>query len=62
MSGSLDTNVYVWSTENVGKYVAIKGASKDGVWGVGWVGEGRVVSAGGDASIKIWDVEGGIAK
>ena len=62
MSGSLDTNVYVWNTDSVGKYVAIKGASKDGVWGVGWVGEGGVVSAGGDASVKIWDVEGGIRK
>jgi WD repeat-containing protein 1 (actin-interacting protein 1) len=62
ISGSLDTNVYVWSTADVGKYIAIKNASKDGVWGVGWVHEGQVVSVGGDASVKIWDVSGGIAK
>ena len=56
VSGSLDTNVYVWSALNVGKYIAIKGASKDGVWGVGWVGEKRIASAGGDAAVKIWEV------
>jgi WD repeat-containing protein 1 (actin-interacting protein 1) len=57
VSGSLDTNVYVWSTESVGKYVAIKGAAKDGVWGVAWVGEERVVSAGGDGALKVWEIE-----
>ena len=57
VSGSLDTNVYVWSTESVGKYVAIKGAAKDGVWGVAWVGDGRVVSAGGDGAVKVWEIE-----
>jgi WD repeat-containing protein 1 (actin-interacting protein 1) len=56
VSGSLDTNVYVWSTQSVGKYIAIKGASKDGVWGVSWVGEKRIASSGGDAAVKIWDI------
>ena len=55
MSGSLDTNVYIWSTQNVGKYIAIKGASKDGVWGVNWIGDKKIASTGGDAAIKIWD-------
>jgi WD repeat-containing protein 1 (actin-interacting protein 1) len=56
VSGSLDTNVYVWSTQNVGKYIAIKGASKDGVRGVGWIAEKKIASAGADAAIKIWEV------
>jgi len=56
VSGSLDTNVYIWSTQNVGKYIAIKGASKDGVWGVGWVGETKIVSTGGDAAVKVWEI------
>ena len=56
VSGSLDTHVYVWSTLDVGKYIAIKNASKDGVWGVAWVGEKRIVSAGGDGAVKVWDV------
>jgi WD40 repeat protein len=56
VSGSLDTNIYVWSTQSVGKYIAINGASKDGVWGVSWVGEKRIASSGGDAAVKIWDI------
>lgn len=56
MSGSLDTNVYIWSTQNVGKYIAIKSASKDGVWGVNWIGDKKIASTGGDAAVKIWDV------
>lgn len=40
----------------MGKYIAIKGASKDGVWGVSWVGEKRIASSGGDAAVKIWDI------
>lgn len=56
VSGSLDTNVYVWSTQSVGKYIAIKGASKDGVSGVAWIGDTKIVSSGGDAAIKVWEV------
>jgi WD repeat-containing protein 1 (actin-interacting protein 1) len=56
VSGSLDTHVYVWNTQNVGKYIAIKGASKDGVWGVNWLGDKKIASTGGDAAVKIWAV------
>jgi len=56
VSGSLDTHVYVWSTQSVGKYVAIKGASKDGVWGVCWIGDYKIASTGGDAAVKIWEI------
>jgi WD40 repeat protein len=56
VSGSLDTHVYIWSTLSFNKYIAIKNASKDGVWGVSWLGENRVVSSGGDGAVKVWDV------
>ncbi|KAF2436213.1 WD repeat-containing protein 2 [Tothia fuscella] len=61
VSGSLDTNVYVWSVANPGQRVKALNAHKDGVNGVAWVGggkegSGRVVSTGGDASVKVWGV------
>lgn len=56
-SGSLDTNVMVWSTEDPGKRIKALNAHKDGVTGVAWE-KARVVSAGGDASIKVWSMKG----
>lgn len=56
-SGSLDTNVMVWSVEDPGKRIRALNAHKDGVTGVGWEA-GRVLSAGGDASVKVWKVTG----
>jgi len=56
-SGSLDTNVMVWSTENPGKRIKALNAHKDGVTGVAWEKAAKVVSAGGDATIKVWTVE-----
>lgn len=57
-SGSLDTNVFVWSIEDPGKRIKALNAHKDGVAGVAWVGAGKVLSAGGDASVKAWKVQG----
>ncbi|OAX35074.1 WD40 repeat-like protein [Rhizopogon vinicolor AM-OR11-026] len=66
VSGSLDTNVYIWSLENTSKRVFIKGASSGGVNCVLWLGEarvtdgkqtGRVLSAGTDACARVWEVE-----
>jgi WD40 repeat protein len=56
-SGSLDTNVMVWSTEDPGKRIKALNAHKDGVTGVAWEKSGKVISAGGDASIKVWTVK-----
>jgi WD40 repeat protein len=56
-SGSLDTNVMVWSTEDPGKRIKALNAHKDGVTGVAWKKAGKVISAGGDASIKVWTVK-----
>lgn len=58
VSGSLDTNVYVWSLKQPGKRIKALNAHKDGVSGVAWVAEGKVLSTGGDATVKVWKVEG----
>lgn len=58
VSGSLDTNVFVWSLDKPGRRVKAGGAHKDGVNGVVWVDKGSVGSTGADASVKIWRVEG----
>ncbi|GAP83158.1 putative WD domain-containing protein [Rosellinia necatrix] len=58
ISGSLDTHIYVWSLAKPGARVNMLNAHKDGVYGVTWVGENKVASTGGDATIKIWNVAG----
>ncbi|KAF2808021.1 WD40 repeat-like protein [Mytilinidion resinicola] len=57
-SGSLDTNVMVWSVKDPGKRIKALNAHKDGVTGVAWAGVGKVVSTGGDAAVKVWKVSG----
>lgn len=57
VSGSLDTNVMVWSVEDPGKRIRALNAHKDGVTGVAWEKPGKVISAGGDASVKVWTVK-----
>jgi WD40 repeat protein len=56
-SGSLDTNVYVWSVAEPGRRIKALNAHKDGVNGVAWLGEAKVLSTGGDATVKVWKVE-----
>ncbi|KAF2147015.1 uncharacterized protein K452DRAFT_347890 [Aplosporella prunicola CBS 121167] len=59
VSGSLDTNIFVWSVANPGKRVKMLNAHKESVNGVAWVGEGheKVLTTGGDAAVKVWKVE-----
>ncbi|ORY01039.1 WD40-repeat-containing domain protein [Clohesyomyces aquaticus] len=57
-SGSLDTNVMVWSVQDPGKRIKALNAHKDGVTGVAWEKAGKVLSTGGDASVKVWKVSG----
>lgn len=57
-SGGLDTNVFVWSLADPGKRVKALNAHKDGVGGIAWVGEDKVLSCGADAAVKCWKVEG----
>jgi WD40 repeat protein len=58
VSGSLDTNVCVWSLANPGGRVKAMNAHKEGVGAVVWTEDGRVVSAGADAAVKVWKIEG----
>ncbi|KAL8670516.1 MAG: hypothetical protein Q9168_004950 [Polycauliona sp. 1 TL-2023] len=58
VSGGLDTNVFVWSVKKPGMRVGKSNAHKDGVNGVAWLEDGKVVSVGGDAAVKVWRVEG----
>lgn len=59
-SGSLDTNVYIWSVEKPAKIIEIKNAGSGGVNVVFWMKEdgkkGKLVSSGADASVRVWDV------
>lgn len=57
VSGSLDTNVCVWSLADPGKRVKALNAHKEGVGAVVWVEKGKVVSCGADAAVKVWKVE-----
>jgi WD40 repeat protein len=56
VSGSLDTNVCIWSVDNPDKRVYISNAGMGGVGTAQWIGENRVASAGADASIRTWDI------
>ncbi|KAF2205068.1 tricorn protease domain 2-containing protein [Delitschia confertaspora ATCC 74209] len=56
VSGSLDTNVMVWSVKEPGKRIKAMNAHKDGVTGVAWEKAGKVLSTGGDATVKVWKV------
>lgn len=58
VSGALDTNVFVWSLADPGKRVKVLNAHKEGVGGVVWAEEGKVMSCGADAAVKVWKVEG----
>ncbi|KAG0300452.1 hypothetical protein BGZ98_009152 [Dissophora globulifera] len=56
VSGSLDTNVYVWSLDKPGKRIAITNAHALSVSGAAFVDEDTVVSTGADACVKTWKV------
>ena len=58
VSGSLDTNVYVWSIASPARRIKALNAHKEGVNGVAWGEGGKVLSTGADATVKVWKVEG----
>jgi WD40 repeat protein len=57
VSGSLDTNIFVWSLKDPGARVKATNAHKEGVNGVAWLGE-KIMSCGFDAAVKVWEVSG----
>ncbi|KAF7589103.1 WD40 repeat-like protein [Aspergillus hancockii] len=58
VSGALDTNIFVWSLANPGDWLQVSNAHKEGVNGVAWVAKSKIASAGADAAVKVWKVEG----
>ncbi|KAL9108579.1 MAG: hypothetical protein Q9227_006665 [Pyrenula ochraceoflavens] len=60
ISGSLDTNLHIWSMADPGKRVKISNAHKEGVAGVAWLKDGKIFSAGAEAAVKGWKIEGKI--
>ncbi|KAI8918899.1 WD40-repeat-containing domain protein, partial [Entophlyctis helioformis] len=56
VSGSLDTNVEVWSVEKPMKHISIKGAHQDSVTGAVFLDNNTIASSGQDAQIKIWSL------
>lgn len=58
VSGSVDTNVHVWSLKEPGKRIKALNAHKEGVSAVVWHSDETVISCGADAAVKTWHVEG----
>eukprot|EP00842_Homolaphlyctis_polyrhiza_P005756 jgi/Hompol1/6181/HPOL_002220-RA len=56
VSGSLDTNVEVWSVEKPMKHISIKGAHQDSVNGAVFIDDSTIASVGQDAQVKIWSL------
>ncbi|KAK9494179.1 quinon protein alcohol dehydrogenase-like superfamily [Lipomyces doorenjongii] len=56
VTGGLDTNIFVYSVDKPAKNVKTLGAHKDGVNGVAWAGDDKIVSIGADACVKWWNV------
>ncbi|KAG0164476.1 WD repeat-containing protein 1 [Apophysomyces sp. BC1034] len=60
VSGSLDTNIYVWNRERPLKKVGIKNAHVDAVNGVSFLHKSgdklSVVSVGQDAATRVWEI------
>lgn len=56
-SGSLDTNIIVWSVDAPAKHVSIKNAHPQSqITGLTWVDDVTVVSVGQDANTRVWNV------
>ncbi|CEP08536.1 hypothetical protein [Parasitella parasitica] len=59
VSGSIDTNVYVWNLEEPSKKVGIKNAHVDAVNSVRFLNNSSglsVASVGQDAAVRVWDI------
>ncbi|KAG7309416.1 hypothetical protein JYU34_005382 [Plutella xylostella] len=56
-SGSLDTNVIVWSVDQPAKHVVIKNAHPQSqITGIAWLDDETIVSVGQDANTRVWTV------
>ncbi|KAK0542009.1 WD40 repeat-like protein, partial [Tilletia horrida] len=57
ISGSLDSNVFVWSVAKPSKKIQISKAHPNGVTALSWLDNDSFASAGADSCIKLWDVK-----
>lgn len=55
VSGSLDTNIFLWSLKDPGSRVKATNAHKEGVNGIAWLAD-LVYSTGADATVKKWKI------
>jgi WD40 repeat protein len=58
-SGSLDTNICIWSVENPSKKISIKSAHQVSVTGLTFLDNDNntLYSVGQDASLKTWSIK-----
>ncbi|CAN7990105.1 unnamed protein product [Ixodes hexagonus] len=57
-TGSLDTGVIIWSTEQPMKHINIKKAHPQSqITRLAWLDNSTIVSAGQDSNVKIWEVK-----
>ena len=56
-SAGTDENVFVWSLAKKTRRLQYKFAHKGGCTGIDWVGEGKILTAGGDGCVCEWNVE-----
>ncbi|KAJ3216006.1 WD repeat-containing protein 1 [Dinochytrium kinnereticum] len=56
-SGSLDTNIEIWSVEKPTKHITIKGAHLESVNSVQFLNPSTLVSAGQDGALKVWSLQ-----
>jgi len=56
VTGSIDTNVIVWSLDKPLKRIVIQGAHYGGVSGVTWLDANTVASVGDDCCLKTWTI------
>lgn len=57
LSGSLDTNLIIYSVEKPARNIKFLNAHKEGVNCVEWLDQQNIVSAGTDNAIKYWEVK-----
>uniref|UniRef100_A0A0K8R7B6 Actin-interacting protein 1 n=2 Tax=Ixodes ricinus TaxID=34613 RepID=A0A0K8R7B6_IXORI len=57
-TGSLDTGVIIWSTEQPTKHINIKKAHPQSqITRLAWLDNSTIVSAGQDSNVKIWEIK-----
>lgn len=56
-SGSVDTNLEIWSVDKPMKHITIKNAHPEYINGVEWLDDSTIISVGQDACVKTWKIQ-----